>query len=55
MKARPELTLFLCKPHCFSYVNHVAVKLTSFYLPKETSEVRIKARPTPAIDPSDFA
>ena len=48
MKARLELTLLLYKPHCFSYVNHVAVLLMSFYLRKKSIEVCIKAKSTPA-------
>ena len=48
MKARLELILLRYKPRCFSYVNHVVVMLTSFYLQKKSSEVCIKARSTPA-------
>ena len=48
IKARLELTLLWYKPHCFSYVNHVVVVLTSFYLHKKSIEVCIKAKSTPA-------
>ena len=46
MKARLELIL-LRYNRCFSYVNHVVVMLTSFYLQNKSSEVCIKARSTP--------
>ena len=48
MKARLQLTSLWKKPHCFSYVNHVVVMLTSFYLHKKSSEVCSKAKSTPA-------